>query len=490
MDATDPVIAGFYPDPTICRVGADYYLANSSFEYFPGAPLWRSTDLANWTPIGNIATRRSQFPVGDGRDSGGIFGSTLRHHDGRFWFVTTNMSDFGRGHLIVTAEDPSGEWSEPVYTAGAIGIDPDLAWDADGTCYLTWCSFPHGGAIAQARVDPTTGALAEEPRVLWDGTGLAYPEGPHLFARGDYWYLLIAEGGTERGHAVSIARAARPTGPFESNPANPIFSHRSLPHPVQNVGHADLVERPDGSWAAVYLGVRALGSNPGFSPLGRETFLASIDWVDDWPVFGPSCLDAPPPAAISDDFTASELDPRWASPAGTPNTFAHPSPDGLVLQHCFGDGDRSLLCTRVRHHRWRADATFDPSTGGRMVLRMDSRHWYAVEADADGVRVIAQVGPFQQTVATGAGYRHEMSLTIAAEPPANAGALGVSLGPDDILLGFASGDAFTALARLDGRYLCPEVAASFTGRTIGIGALHSSARLLRFSYRPSTEETS
>ncbi len=125
-----------------------------------------------------------------------------------------------------------------------------------------------------------------------------------------------------------------------------------------------------------------------------------------------------------------------------------------------------------------------------MVLRMDSRHWYAVEADADGVRVIAQVGPFQQTVATGAGYRHEMSLTIAAEPPANAGALGVSLGPDDILLGFASGDAFTALARLDGRYLCPEVAASFTGRTIGIGALHSSARLLRFSYRPSTEETS
>jgi len=241
MDAKVPVISGFHPDPTICRVGEEYYLANSSFEYFPGAPLWRSLDLGEWSPVGNILSRRSQFARGDGRPSGGIFGSTLRHHAGRFWFVTTNMSDFGRGHLLVSAADPAGPWTDPVHFAGAIGIDPDLAWDADGTCYLNWCSFTHGGAIAQARVDPHTGALLEEPRLLWAGSGLAYPEGPHLYQRDGLWYLVIAEGGTERGHAVSVARAEHPTGPFEPHPANPIFSHRSTPHPVQNVGHADLI---------------------------------------------------------------------------------------------------------------------------------------------------------------------------------------------------------------------------------------------------------
>lgn len=485
-----PIISGFHPDPTIARVGDVYYLANSSFEAFPGVPLWRSEDLRSWTQIGNILTRRSQFPVGDGRDSGGIFGGTLRHHDGRFWFITTNMSDFGKGHLIVSALDPAGEWSEPVHTAGAIGIDPDLAWDDAGNCYLTWCSFPHGAAIAQARIDPATGQLLEEPRVLWAGTGLAFPEGPHLYQRGEYWYLLIAEGGTERGHAVSVARSQHPSGPFEPCPTNPIFSHRSLPHSVQNAGHADLVDLADGSWADVYLGVRPLGTTPGFSPLGRESYLAAIDWVDGWPRFTELDGDLTPAPVFADDFSAPELDQRWVSPAGDPTTFARCGKGGLELTRP-SDDSRFLLCTRVRQQQWRAEATFDLTAGGgRLVLRQDGRHWYSVEADQQQVRVVVQVGPFRQVAAQAQIDFTAVTLLIAAEPPAGAGTMGANLGPDEIVLGYRAGEDTVELARLDGRYLTPEVAGGFTGRLIGVGALSDAARLLTFTLQPTETEES
>ncbi len=134
----NPLLAGFYPDPSVLRVGDDYYLANSSFEYFPGAPLFHSRDLLSWIQIGNILTRRNQFRLGDARPSTGIYGSTLRHHGGQFWFITTNVSDFAAGQVLVSATDPAGPWTDPVLVSGATGIDPDLAWDEADACYLTW----------------------------------------------------------------------------------------------------------------------------------------------------------------------------------------------------------------------------------------------------------------------------------------------------------------------------------------------------------------
>src|SRR5206468_428274 len=136
--AEKPIVSGFYSDPTVCRAGSDFYVAHSSFEYFPGAPIFHSRDLVTWSQIGNILSRRTQFRLGDARPSTGIYGSTLRHHGGRFWFVTTNVSDFDSGQLIVHADDPAGPWSEPVFVPDAVGIDPDLCWDEDGQCYLTW----------------------------------------------------------------------------------------------------------------------------------------------------------------------------------------------------------------------------------------------------------------------------------------------------------------------------------------------------------------
>ncbi|MGW3984979.1 family 43 glycosylhydrolase, partial [Streptomyces mirabilis] len=195
----NPVIPGFHPDPCVCRAGQDYYLACSSFEYFPGVPIFHSRDLVNWAQIGNALDRPSQLRLPlDTPSSGGIYAPTLRYHDGRFWLVVTNVS--GDGNLLFTATDPAGPWSDPVHLPGVQGIDPDLAWDEDGNC---WCTT---AGVGQIRLDPHTGETFGPSHRLWSGApGAKAPEAPHLYKIGDYWYLLIAEGGTERCHSVSIA---------------------------------------------------------------------------------------------------------------------------------------------------------------------------------------------------------------------------------------------------------------------------------------------
>ncbi|OUM44870.1 glycoside hydrolase family 43 protein [Arthrobacter sedimenti] len=494
-----PVISGFFPDPTICRVGEDFYLATSSFEYFPGAPIFRSRDLLQWEQIGNILTRRTQFALGDGRASGGIFGSTLRHHDGEFWFVTTNMSDFGGGHLLFRAEDPAGPWSEPQQIAGTLGIDPDIAWDRDGTCYLTWVGFGPGedaSGIVQARLDPSTGELLESPRKLWQGSGLAYPEGPHLYSADGWWYLMLAEGGTDRGHVVSVSRGTSPSGPFEPCPRNPVFTHRSLDTPVHNAGHADLVEGADGTWAAVYLAVRSRGSTPGYHVLGRETFLAGITWEDGWPRFDDDRYPVPTAdTSFTDDFTSPELHPRWISPGDEPASFTGPAgpgspgvPGGLVLT-ANGQEESPLLATRIRDEAWTGTATVSSVEGtAGLILRIDESHWYAVRIDGEIVRALARIGPLEQEVATaqrrGAGpLQLEISAFPSAEQP------GVNSGPDDVVLGFREAGQFRELARLDGRYLSTEVAGGFTGRVIGVSAGGGRTVLERFEYRPTDHGT-
>ncbi|MBB5782052.1 family 43 glycosylhydrolase [Nonomuraea jabiensis] len=181
-----------YRNPSICRVGEDYYLACSSFEYFPGVPIFHSRDLAHWQQIGNVLDRPEQLDLPPSvRASGGIWAPTLRHHDGLIWMITKNVT--GRGNFLVTAERAEGPWSDPI-RIDLPGIDPDLAWDADGTCY---CAF---SGLQQARIDPKRGVIVEGPWPVWSGTGLAWPEGPHLYRRGDWWYLLMSEGGTHTGH--------------------------------------------------------------------------------------------------------------------------------------------------------------------------------------------------------------------------------------------------------------------------------------------------
>ncbi|WP_258803647.1 glycoside hydrolase family 43 protein [Pseudarthrobacter sp. NS4] len=482
---TEPILPGFHPDPSICRLGDDYFLVNSSFEYFPGVPIFHSKNLLDWTQIGNVLDRETQLNVRPGITGagGGIYAPTLRYHDGEFWLATTNITDIRRGHLIVRAKDPAGPWTEPVYTTGAVGVDPDLSWDGEGTCHLTW-SHPMAG-IFHATVDPATGELQSTPHELWKGTGLAHPEGPHLFQRNGWWYLLVAEGGTHHGHSVSIARSRTIEGPFQGHPQNPIFSHRSTPHAIQNTGHADLVERTDGTWAMVYLGVRPRGSFPKYHVNGRETFLAGVDWVEDWPVVRPEAFDPPRvETSFRDNFSTNELHPRWISPGVNPRSFTtRDGESGLILSEGRGVEETEavkLLAVRARDPEWTAVATI-PDGDAALVVRIDDQHWAGVERCGNHLKVRLVVGPLDQELAVQDGVFPESPLAIRSVGP-EAGHRFRS-GPDTLELGYLRNNQFCRLASVDGRYLSTEVAGGFTGRVIGVEALGSPAKISSFEYQ-------
>ena len=287
MEFANPVLPGMHPDPSVCRVGGDYYVACSSFEYFPGVPLYASRDLVTWRPIGHALTRRSQLDLTGVPSSGGIYAPTLRHHDGTFFVVTTLV---GRGNFVVTARDPRGPWSDPTWL-DVDGIDPSLSF-LDERIYYTrngQGADPDHPFVYQGELTRETDGfrIARTPRVIWKGTGGVWPEAPHLYRRGGWYYLVTAEGGTSYGHSVVVARSRAPDGPFEPSPHGPLLTHRGRPrHPIQATGHADLVDLEDGTTWAVFLGIRPTGGR--HHHLGRETYLAPVHWrPDGWPRMPP-----------------------------------------------------------------------------------------------------------------------------------------------------------------------------------------------------------
>jgi len=316
---SNPVISGFYPDPSICRVGDDYYLVTSSFEYFPGVPIFYSKDLVHWEQIGYCLTRKSQLLLDKTRASGGIYAPTIRYHEGTFYMVTTNVD--GGGNFYVTTKSPEGPWSEPVRLDNQ-GIDPSLFFDDDGTVYYCRHVGQGDGYIGQTTLNLETGKLEGELKNIWGGTGGVWAEGPHLYKINGKYYLMISEGGTSYDHMVTIARSDSPWGPFESNPDNPILTHRNRPeHSIQALGHADLVETPNGWWL-VCLGIRPQGGR--FHHIGRETFLTPVTWNDKgWPVVnGNGTIERTLPAPklarhtwdklpARDDFDKDKLAMQW-----------------------------------------------------------------------------------------------------------------------------------------------------------------------------------
>jgi xylan 1,4-beta-xylosidase len=481
MRFANPVLPGSHPDPSVCRVGDDYYLATSTFEYFPGITLHHSHDLVHWRPIGAALDRPSQLPLDGVRCSGGLYAPTLRHHDDTFYVVCTLVDGTAQsGNFLVTADDPSGSWSKPVWLPNAPGFDPSLLFDADGRCWM--CGTHEDGGEGRTVVwvqelDLAAARLLGERHSIWTGFAAAarWAEGPHLYRIGDLFYLIAAEGGTSFEHAVVAARSDSVTGPYEPCARNPLLTHRHLGDavPVVGVGHADLIDLPDGSWWAVLLGTRPYSD--GTWNLGRETFLVPVGWQDGWPLFNPGkgrvFLDerAPgltphpwPAPPTRDDFDGPELGPGWlmirtphepwwslTDRASHLRLQARPEP-------LSGRGNPSFVGRRQQHRDFDAGASIEAAPGaaaGLAVLTSDAFQLRLEVTDAT-VRLVERRAGDERAIASRPVEPGPVHLGVAARGQEYA---------------FAVNDDWLATA--DGRLLSWHEAGGFFGAVLGVFAV-------------------
>jgi xylan 1,4-beta-xylosidase len=300
MTPSNPILPGFNPDPSITRVGDDFYVATSTFEWFPGVRIHQSRDLATWRLVGRPLTRPSQLDMRGNPDSCGVWAPDLSYKDGRFHLLFTDVKRYGRTtvdgargaslrdfhNYWVWSDRIDGDWSDPVHLNSS-GFDPALFHDDDGRSWLLnmlWDHRPNrrrfAGIVVQ-EIDLSTGLLLGERQRIFEGTSLGFTEGPHLYKRDGWYHLLVAEGGTERGHAVVMARSRSLTGPYEPHPDGPVLTARNRPDaPLQRTGHGDLVEGPDGATWMVYLCGRPLPASDR-CVLGRETAIQRMEWGED-----------------------------------------------------------------------------------------------------------------------------------------------------------------------------------------------------------------
>lgn len=280
VNYTNPVLPGFYPDPSVIRVEDDYYLVTSTFEYYPGVPIFHSKNLIDWKQIGHVLHSDNQVNLLSRNSSEGIYAPVLRYHDGVFYMITTDV--YGISNFYVTATNPSGPWSEPI-TIKYGGIDPSLFFDDDGKVYVSVQSgFGKTSHIIQYEIDVKTGEALTEPVVVFEGDEGPWVEGPHLYKINGMYYMMTASGGTGPEHREIIGRSKSPYGPFELY-EQPILTHKDLKSsPIQYTGHVELVDDQFGNWWTMFLAVRP--QNSAGSVLGRETFLAPVTWVDGWPL--------------------------------------------------------------------------------------------------------------------------------------------------------------------------------------------------------------
>ncbi len=280
MKYKNPVLKGFYPDPSVCAANGKYYMVCSSFQYFPGVPVFESADLVNWKQIGYALTRRSQVALEKINSSGGVFAPTIRYNNGRFYMVTTN--DTTHKNFYVWTDDIYGEWSEPV-EVDRDGIDPSLLFDGGKVYFLSNGTDDYGeSGVIQCEINIETGEKLSHAKCIWKGSGGRFLESPHMYRIGNYYYLMAAEGGTEYGHMITYARSDSPWGTFENYPANPVLTNRNkAPCIIQGIGHGDLVQDPNGEWHIVSLGFRQIHMWMPYHHLGREVFLTPVKFGGD-----------------------------------------------------------------------------------------------------------------------------------------------------------------------------------------------------------------
>ena len=426
---TNPILSGFYPDPSICRSGNDYYIVNSSFAYYPGLPIFHSTDLLNWQQIGSALTSPEQLNLDGAGVSRGLFAPTIRFHDGLFYILCT-LIDKG-GNFIITAKDPKGPWSNPVWLPEVKGIDPSIDFIGD-KAYVVYNSDPpqnkslYNGhrTIRMYEFDyKNLKVIGSEKLLVNGGTDISkkpiWIEGPHLYKIGEYYYLMCAEGGTGYNHSEVIFRTKSLDEPFVSYDKNPILTQRHLDtarkNPVTTTGHADLVQAKDGKWWAVFLGCRPYEGD--FYNTGRETFMAPVEWKAGWPVINPDFETVqykyPINAKIKkssnqfsgnyifkDDFSGPSLNNRynflrtvrqsWYSLTSKPGALALT----VQPQTCSAKENPAMVCFRQSHLKGYAAAEINFAAAaanekaGLMIFQNETHFYYLCKSVENGKPVI------------------------------------------------------------------------------------------------------
>ncbi|MFT4090079.1 MAG: glycoside hydrolase family 43 protein [Asticcacaulis sp.] len=425
----NPIVAGYYPDPSVTRVGEDYYLINSTFAHFPGIPVFHSKDLVNWTQIGNAIDRPSQLNFSNIGVSRGVFAPDIFHQDGTFYIVNTCV-DCG-GNFIITAKDPAGPWSDPVWFEFD-GIDPSIFLDTDGQAYMLNNGPPIGEplydghrAIWIQAFDPKTLKLSGERTLIVNGgvdisTKPSWIEGPHLIKKDGYYYLIAAEGGTGDQHSQVVFRSDNVRGPFVPHTGNPILSQRTLDpnrsHPVTSAGHAKFIQTQNGDWWATFLATRPYG--PDLYNIGRETFLLPVTWENGWPriledgkriafVVDKPNLPAQPEAtpitgdfSYSDEFSEAALSPAWIGVRTPFEPFHNLKNGALILKptaDAIGDtkGAPAFIGRRQQHHvaTITTTLTYAPETAadraGLVALQSDEAYLFFGLTRLDNQTVVA-----------------------------------------------------------------------------------------------------
>ncbi len=338
----NPILKGFCPDPSIVRAGDDYYIATSTFEWWPGVKLFHSKDLKHWEQIPSPLRKESQLNMIGDPTSGGVWAPCLTYDGKYFYLVFTDVKTkkgryYNTHNYVVYTDDIYGEWSEPVYL-NSIGFDPSLFHDRDGKKYLINMVNGFKGVLVQ-EIEPETFKLVGERKKVYAGSGIGCTEGPHMYHIGDWYYLLVAEGGTGYDHCVTMARSKSVWGPFETAPDNPILtSDRENVNELQKAGHADFVDTQKGEWYMVHLCSRPMNGQK-WCTLGRETAIQKMYWDEDgWlrlkaggkfagmqtesPTDIPKTIYEDEEMGFEDDFEDAKLNVRYCSPRCTYETFA------------------------------------------------------------------------------------------------------------------------------------------------------------------------
>lgn len=450
----NPVLPGFHPDPSIVRVGDDFYAVTSTFSWFPGLPILHSTDLVNWTQIGNAIDRPQQLDFSGLGTNRGLFAPTITNHDGQFWIANTCI-ECG-GNFVITATDPAGPWSDPAWLDFG-GIDPSLFFDADGTVWIVYNDAPPGEpkyeghrALWLQQFDTANMQVLPGRTLLVDGgvdpaTNPIWAEGPHIYKVGDWYYLLTAEGGTADQHSQTIYRSKTLKGPYKPGPFNPILTQRDLPanrpDRVEATGHADIVQLDDGSWWGVFLATRPFAAQSTL--MGRETFLLPLEWNDGWPRFldrqepvpmvlkRPNLPASPAPQWQNwrDEFGAA-LSDEWIG-LRTPGQAQQMTVEAGELRLTAGPaaagsfGKPAFMGRRLRHHRaaFTTRLAFTPERSGDfagLLAFMDETHF--LSAGKERGRLVVRLRTSAEQGSSG--------VIVAEQPFADDGPIELKLALD------------------------------------------------------------